>query len=301
MDLQRIDGAFVDLRMPWMERAELAVRRLALHPDLTEKVALMIADTVAGPFHPTDPTQPIDKPDLPRPAIVGLMPPMLWHMAFDLLATALAFQALRLAHLHWMARRDLPAFRKGYGVALVVGAAVGAYGLGTANLWLSGLPGFGRSILGALCGAVAGIEAYKAATGIKGSTGLIFVPAFCVAVIVGRIGCFLSGIEDQTYGIPSALPWAHDFGDGISRHPVQLYESFLMAAFLALAVWAVPRSATFRANAFYLMAAFYAAERFGLEFLKPYAALVGPLNIFHLACLGLLAYSAIMIFRKPHV
>ena len=28
-----------------------------------------------------------------------------------------------------------------------------------------------------------------------------------------------------------ALPWGHDFGDGVPRHPVQLYESAAMAAF----------------------------------------------------------------------
>ena len=74
-----------------------------------------------------------------------------------------------------------------YGAALVIGAGLGAYGLGTLNLWLSGVPGVGRSILGALCGAVVAIEGYKAASGVKGSTGLIFVPAFCVAVMVGRM------------------------------------------------------------------------------------------------------------------
>ncbi|MGV8985041.1 MAG: prolipoprotein diacylglyceryl transferase family protein [Cypionkella sp.] len=226
---------------------------------------------------------------------------MLLHSLFDLIASALAFQALRLAHANWLSGAELAAFRPAYGAALVIGAFLGAYGLGTANLWLTHLPGIGRSILGALCGAVIAVEAYKALTGIKGSTGLIFVPAFCVVVIIGRIGCFLAGIPDQTYGIASTLPWAHDFGDGIPRHPVQLYESALMAGFLALALWRIPRSPAFRAYAFYLMTGVYALERFGLEFLKPYAAVLGPLNIFHLACLGLFAYSALMIARKAYV
>lgn len=225
---------------------------------------------------------------------------MLLHFLFDLLASAFAFQAMRLAHARWLAAAELPAFRPAYGAALVVGAFLGAYALGTANLWLSGIHDIGRSILGALCGAIAAIELYKAMVRVKGSTGLIFVPGFCVAVIVGRIGCFLAGMQDQTYGIPSTLPWAHDFGDGIPRHPVQLYESIAMAAFLTVALYAVPRHPTFRQNAFYLMAGFYAAERFMLEFLKPYATLLGPLNLFHLTCLGLLAYSA-MMFRKPDV
>ena len=35
----------------------------------------------------------------------------------------------------------------------------------------------------------------------------------------------------MTYGTPTALPWGVDFGDGVPRHPVQLYEAATMAAF----------------------------------------------------------------------
>jgi prolipoprotein diacylglyceryltransferase len=46
---------------------------------------------------------------------------------------------------------------------------------------------------------------------------------------VGRIGCFLTGLADNTYGTPTGLPWGVDFGDRIHRHPTQLYEiAFLM-------------------------------------------------------------------------
>ena len=116
-----------------------------------------------------------------------------------------------------------------YAFALVLGAIAGGYGAGTLNLWLSGVPGFGRSIVGALAGAIIAIELFKWRKGIRGSTGLIFVPAFATSVVIGRIGCYLSGLEDNTYGLPTALPWGHDFGDGILRHPVQLYESLLHA------------------------------------------------------------------------
>ena len=36
--------------------------------------------------------------------------------------------------------------------------------------------------------------------------------------------CFLAGLHDDTYGLPTAAPWGMDFGDGIPRHPTQLYE-----------------------------------------------------------------------------
>jgi hypothetical protein len=41
---------------------------------------------------------------------------------------------------------------------------------------------------------------------------------------MGRIGCFLAGLHDDTYGLPTSRPWGVDFGDGIPRRPTQLYE-----------------------------------------------------------------------------
>ncbi len=159
---------------------------------------------------------------------------MILHTVFDVLA-ALASAGMTAACYRWRlgeAAARIESIGIGYALALVFGAVAGGYGAGTLNLWLSGDPGFGRSIVGALAGAIVAIETFKWWRGIGGSTGLIFVPAFATSVAVGRWGCFLSGLEDNTYGIPTALPWGHDFGDGVLRPPVQLYESFAMAGFL---------------------------------------------------------------------
>lgn len=186
-----------------------------------------------------------------------------------------------------------------YGLALVLGAVAGGYGAGTLNLWFSGVPGFGRSIVGALAGAIVAIEVFKWMRGIGGSTGLIFVPAFATSVAIGRWGCFLSGIEDHTYGTPTSLPWGHDFGDGILRHPVQLYESSAMTAFLLVALILIGRrNRFFMGNGFYLMVLFYAGQRFIWEFLKPYGAVAGPFNLFHFICLALVVYSLVMMGRN---
>ena len=61
--------------------------------------------------------------------------------------------------------------------------------------------------------------------GITHSTGAYFAPSLAIGIAIGRIGCFLSGLEDYTYGTPTTLPWGYDFGDGVLRHPVQLYEA----------------------------------------------------------------------------
>lgn len=220
------------------------------------------------------------------------------HLIFDLLAAAVAAVLTLIVHRLWL--RDLPRHPlragDGYFLALGAGIALGSYGLGSLNLWLSGVPVVGRSVLGALAGGIVAVELYKARRGISGSTGLIFVPTFAALVAVGRIGCALSGLEDNTYGTPTTLPWGHDFGDGIPRHPVALYESLTMAGFLAAALIAIARrSPLFLSRGFYLMVGFYALQRFGWEFLKPYAPVLGPLNVFHLTALGLMAYAAVML------
>ena len=185
-----------------------------------------------------------------------------------------------------------------YGVALVAGAAIGGFGAGTLNLWLSGEPGIGRSIVGALAGAIAAVEIFKKLMGLSGSTGLIFVPAFATSVMVGRWGCYFAGLSDATHGTPTALPWGRDFGDGIMRHPVQLYESLTMAAFLIAALVLIGRrNAFFMHNGFYLLVLVYAGQRFLWEFLKPYGTIAGPFNLFHLICAGLVIYSLTMMAR----
>lgn len=226
------------------------------------------------------------------------------HAWFDI-AAATAAAAMTVGCFFWRlkdaaARIDQAGF--GYAAALVGGAAVGGYAAGTANLWLSGEPGVARSIVGALAGAIAAIELFKRARGIRGSTGIIFVPAFCTSVAIGRWGCFYSGLTDHTHGSPTTLAWGHDFGDGVLRHPVQLYESAAMAVFLAYAlVMLARRDALFMKNGFYMMVIWYAAQRFGWEFFKPYAAVVGPLNLFHFVCLGLMAYAIWMMMVEVPV
>ena len=226
---------------------------------------------------------------------------MLAHNFFDLLASVCSM-GMTVFVYRWrlgaaMAKIEHAGF--GYAAALLVGAALGGYGFGTLNLWLTHVPGIGRSIVGALAGGIAGVEIYKALRGIKGSTGIVFVPAFATTVVVGRWGCYFSGLADETYGTPTTLPWSVDLGDGILRHPVPLYESFSMLIFLVTALMLLARrNAWFMANGFYVMVLFYAAQRFAWEFLKPYATVLGPFNLFHLVCAGLACYALVMMRGK---
>lgn len=96
-------------------------------------------------------------------------------------------------------------------------------------IWMSG-----QSIVGGLLGGLLGVEIAKKLTGITASTGDAFVLPLMAGTAIGRIGCFLAGLQDGTYGNPSTLPWAVDFGDGIARHPTQLYDIAFVLAFGAL-------------------------------------------------------------------
>lgn len=201
---------------------------------------------------------------------------------------------------HFLPADALPANRVDHPVAYALaagcGALCGAMFFGTANALLSGERAIGFSMVGGLAGAIAAVEAFKRVTGVKGSTGIVFAAPFAATVAVGRLGCFFAGLADFTYGTPSTLPWAVDFGDGIPRHPVQLYESLAMAAMFVLLIWRfASRDRFWLANGFYLTVGWYALQRFVWEFYKPYATVVGPFNLFHVVCLGVLLYAAAMI------
>ena len=225
---------------------------------------------------------------------------MIIHTLFDLLAwLSAALMGWFVSRRGWLAAKPRTPFSDpGYFIALGLGAIAGALLFGTLNLGLAGRFVPGHSIAGAIAGGVVAVEAYKLVFGIQGSTGAQFVAPLCVGIAVGRLGCFFSGLPDYTYGTPTSLPWGVDFGDGIARHPVQLYESAAMLLFLLVYLRAVARgSALFRDNGFHLFVGWYALQRFAWEFLKPYPTVLGPFNLFHVVCFVLFAYSLFMLGR----
>ena len=164
--------------------------------------------------------------------------------------------------------------------------------MGTLNLSGNGRLIPSHSIAGALAGGILGVELWKWRKGIRGSTGGPFVAPLCVGIVLGRFGCLFAGLPDATYGVPTGLPWAVDLGDSIGRHPVQVYEALTMAAFLVVYLRARARGREWAVrHAFHALITVYAVQRFGWEFLKPYPRVLGPLNLFQLLMLGLIAYG----------
>lgn len=205
------------------------------------------------------------------------MSPTQTHLLFELLAYALGFQ------LFLRERRRYPttaALAGGAQLALLAGAILGA-ALGARLSWWLQDPRLafaefpsamnlmrGKSILGGLLGGVAGVEFAKARIGLRESTGDAFVWPILLALALGRIGCHLAGVSDHTAGLPTAAPFAFDYGDGVPRHPTALYEiAFLLAWGGAIALLA-PRLRE-RGDRFRLLMFGYCAWRLYVESLKP--------------------------------
>lgn len=181
--------------------------------------------------------------------------------------------------------------------AAAVGALVGSRVLGLLEqaprmhiAWQQAfMPGGGKTIVGGLLGGWIAVELTKRATGIRSRTGDLFAIPLCIAIAVGRIGCFLAGLADDTYGRPTTLPWAVDFGDGVPRHPTQAYEILFLAG-LATALYAWQRRGHLRnGQVFRVFLAAYLLWRLVIDFLKP-QPLVHGLNAIQWACLAALLW-----------
>src|SRR5258708_7819758 len=73
----------------------------------------------------------------------------------------------------------------------------------------------GKAIVGAFIGGLFAVEIAKRLLSIARRTGDLFAIPLCVGIAIGRIGCFLTGIDDHTAGIVTTLQWGINFGDGI--------------------------------------------------------------------------------------
>ena len=148
----------------------------------------------------------------------------------------------------------------------------------------------GKTLVGALLGGWIAVEATKMKIGVRTSTGDLFVVPLCIGIAVGRIGCFLSGLPDGTYGTPTSLPWGVDLGDGIPRHPTALYESLFMIVFALVLSRVGSRFA--RGQLFNVFMAGYLAFRLVVDAIKPGVSVVLGLTSIQLACIVGLAFCA---------
>jgi prolipoprotein diacylglyceryltransferase len=197
------------------------------------------------------------------------------HSALEWLAILLAVQSYRLIKKY----KHQPSILQGDSFKIVLGcifgAAIGnkiAFALEypqliTQNGWLVLLQG--QSIVGGLLGGLLGVEFIKKINSLNYSTGDDFILPLIIGTIIGRVGCFLAGLYDATYGNATQLPWGIDFGDGIYRHPTQLYD-IVFVSFIALILYK-KRKALMRVSglSFKLYLASYLLWRLFIDSFKP--------------------------------
>ncbi len=153
----------------------------------------------------------------------------------------------------------------------------------------------GKTVLGGIIGGWIAVEIEKHRLGIKKKTGNSFAPALALGEAVGRIGCFLNGCCG---GIPSTLPWAMDFGDGILRHPTQLYMSaFCMALFIFL--WSIKDKVERPGGLFRIYLIIYFTFRFFIEFIRTNAIFAFGLTGFQLVSIAVVLYASLLWNRLP--
>lgn len=159
-----------------------------------------------------------------------------------------------------------------------------------------------KTIVGGLLGGLVGVEGMKKLIKVKTSSGDLFTFPLILGMMIGRVGCFTSGIYEATYGIESNLPWAMDLGDGLKRHPVALYEiAFLAILWIGLRyVESIKTLANGRRFQLFLFS--YLVFRFLLDCIKPAYRFPFHLTTIQITCLlGMIYYLRLFNGHKQAI
>ena len=157
----------------------------------------------------------------------------------------------------------------------------------------------GKTIVGGLIGGWLAVELTKRAAKITTATGDLFAIPLALGIAIGRIGCFLEGLDDHTYGGPTSLPWGVDFGDGIRRHPTQIYEIIVLAILSVFLVW-MARRPHLNGDLFKVFMTVYMSWRFAIGFMQPDPPVFLHLQTLQWASLLVVVYYvSIFVGRAP--
>lgn len=222
------------------------------------------------------------------------------HLFFEWLAIAVGVQLYRRQRAYSGQPGILQSGHYGVVIGCILGAAIGnklAFWIEVPQLWAAhwqdvGVWSSGQSIVGGLLGGLVGVELSKKWAGIRESTGDNFVLPLVAGTAIGRIGCFLAGLHDGTFGNPTALPWGMDFGDGMARHPTQLYDIVFVLLLGGLLLKLRPRFQAKPGLLFKLYLSGYLLWRLAIDAIKPvpYDYAFGFSGIQWICLLALLCY-----------
>ena len=228
------------------------------------------------------------------------------HLFFEILAYIVGYRMYV-----WLRKRTVDPISDENRAWIFIGAAAGAF-IGSHLLGILEQPAelvhfsllmwyANKTILGGLLGGLIGVETTKKIIGVDRSSGDLLVYPLLASMAIGRLGCHVAGLEDGTFGLPSNLPWAMDFGDGIRRHPVNLYEIFILSAIACYLWWREKKTPLPEGMRFKIFMTGYLLWRFLAEWLKPVWWFPFGLTSIQLACLAGLFYyrKTITYFITP--
>lgn len=147
-----------------------------------------------------------------------------------------------------------------------------------------------KTIMGGLFGGLLGVELAKKIIGETRSSGDLFTFPIIVGIFFGRIGCFLSGIREFTYGKITSFFLGINLGDGLKRHPLALYELVFLILLFAFLNDIQKKKTLENGMLFKYFMMLYFTFRFMIEFLKPNTFFVAGLSSIQILCLICLLY-----------
>ncbi len=224
------------------------------------------------------------------------------HLILEYLAFFLSYR-----YYVWLRKRSIDFIPSSNRLSIILGAAIGAF-LGSRIIALLENPVFtydvstiitylnSKTIMGGLFGGLLGVEIAKKIIGEKQSSGDLFVFPIILGIFIGRIGCFLSGINEFTYGKVTTFFLGMNLGDNLKRHPIALYELvFLVLLFLFLSK--LKHTNLKNGLLFQYFMICYFGFRFFIEFLKPNVFFIFGLSSIQILCLICLTYYYKTIFN----
>lgn len=227
------------------------------------------------------------------PFTIDFLPPQLnFHFIMETLAFIIGFRVY--VYLKKGTKEILTELQR---LATIVGAMIGAL-VGSRVVGFLELPldtiewnlknlYFNKSIAGGFLGGMLGVEFVKLILKIRKSTGDLYVYPILIALIIGRIGCWLTGIQDGTYGVETHFFLGMNLGDGLKRHPTSLYE-ILFSISLIVLFYRFRHVPLEEGSRFKLFMIGYFLFRFLIEFIKPHAQYFYGLNS--------IQWSSILVF-----
>ena len=229
------------------------------------------------------------------------------HLILEYLAFFLAFR-----YYVFLRKKTIDNIKKINRLSIILGASIGAF-LGSRLIGFFEFPFIetfnlktfinifnNKTIMGGLFGGLLGVEYAKKIIGEKNSSGDLFTYPIILGIFIGRIGCFLSGTNEFTYGSKTNFFTGMNLGDGVLRHPIALYELFFLIGLVFLLKIIQKNNKLQNGELFKYFMISYFSFRFLIEFIKPNTFFIIGLSSIQILCLLCILYyrKTIYLFIK---